>query len=56
MLFVWVRFEEKHITVVSQCLSYSGAAVSRHRLSRTPREITTRKKATNQKQRKKYSK
>ena len=47
MLAVWVRLKEKHTTVVSQCLSYSGAGVSRHRLSRTPREITTRNKATN---------
>lgn len=45
ILFVWVRMKEKHIEVVSQC--YSGAGVSRHRLSRTPREITTRNKETN---------
>ena len=47
MLVVWVCIKEKHIKVVSQCLSYLGAGVSRHRLSRTPREITTRNKATN---------
>lgn len=45
ILVVWVRIKEKHIAVVSQC--YSGAGVSRHRLSRTPREITTRNKEAN---------
>ena len=39
--------KKTHTTVVPQCLSYSGAGVSRHRLSKTPREITTRNKATN---------
>lgn len=44
ILVVWIGIKEKHTTVVSQC---SGAGVSRHRLSTTPREITTRNKATN---------